>query len=358
MDSSDNTNQVDVVTPPAPSEPSTPSITELDEKMTLNDSTPPSSEHSLQQPITATTTTTINPQQVPLPGNSEVEEHTANANLPCNSMKLMNNSARISSFQMSDGPLGISLNVYDGKSLKSLVATLLDTVNDQAKTIKTYERRFQELSDRIESNYQLQEEKADGIENSLKNLAQNIQGFVDEDGAQPEAPINSKLASPVNLRSPTPQNPNSHSSFEIVKSSPVNIADLPPKSPETVDPPASFEPIVFKEKKDTLIEDTLNPEEEPPETKPDPLRSKRSIETRARFKKAVKKVIMQIRMKNMCVGVLTSRAGKGMSIGERLKSLEDLLYGRFKGVEVDIKEMSKQAELDKEVGERRSERCN
>ena len=295
-------------------------------------------------------------QQLQSQEQVEIEEYPSVPSNPCNSMKLMNNSARISSFQMSDGPLGISLNVYDGKSLKSLVATLLDTVNDQAKIISGYEDRFRELEEKIAENDMKQSAKADGINDSVRNLAQNIQGFVDDDAQQPDMQALAARESRAASRNVSPvlqRGGNASSSFEVIRSSPVNIGDLPPKSPETV--PAEVH--MDEKKEEDCVESqpvatsmasptpaaspTPTPTASPPKPSPEapngnPMRSERSLLVRALFKKCVKRIIMQIRMKNMCVGVLTSRAQKGMSIGERLKSLEDLIYGKFKGVENDI----------------------
>jgi len=225
-----------------------------------NDSitTPPSQqidEEPLQQQQQQQTTNNIQQQTK----TTTTTAASTDAPLPCNSMKMINNAARISSFQMSDGPLGISLNVYDGKSLKYLVATLLDTVNDQARTIHSYETRFQQLHDKIDENYELQEAKTNNTNNALQNLAQNIQGFVDEEGPQPEqllptvpsarnSPVHDRGRSPSPVRrspSPSPERrppANAKINIQIDKNSPVNISQLPPKSPE---PPTIPSPVPF-----------------------------------------------------------------------------------------------------------------
>ena len=213
------------------------------------------------------------------------------------------------------------------------------------------------MESKIELSARSQDGKIHSLLSAQLNLAQNIQGFVDKE-------VNDE-----------PGSTTISASLEVEQ---VEVkATAPPlccPSPVTVKPP-----ILLKEEVALVPEPEPEPEPEPktdhepePELKeefsvpipppmavPDPDPSPVPSPTPAlipvpspdpptpsltparpsnhaalrRFRSAVRKIILQNHMKNNLVGVLTSRAKKGFSIGERLKSAEDMFFTQSKQIE-------------------------
>ncbi|GMI10711.1 hypothetical protein TrVE_jg2350 [Triparma verrucosa] len=311
-----------------------------------------------------------------------------------------NEGARISSFSMSDGPIRVSLNIYDGKELKDVVRDLIHVVKEQAATIESYSSRFSELESLVYSESMRNKTRVDALSNGVNNLAQNIQGFVDKDVEEVETVI---AAAPTIMETIS------------VRANPLPSPAVSPEKEEIF--------VEEEEKKEVKPEPELEPEPEPepePEVKPEPVaapapapkpvnipapapaptptpapapaptpapapapapavtpapastpapapvttttnttRSSVSSnsppkpkpnnrQARLRFQRAVRKVILQIRMKDSMVGVLTSRAKKGQSIGERLQTNEEMRWKQETAIELLKKQLADQkVEIEK-----------
>mmetsp|Transcript_13073 Transcript_13073/g.26683 ORF Transcript_13073/g.26683 Transcript_13073/m.26683 type:complete len:612 (+) Transcript_13073:59-1894(+) len=232
-------------------------------------------------------------------------------------LQTVNEEQRISTFNLSDGPLSMCLNVYDGKDLKELVQSLLMVVRSQQGEIERYEDRFSQIFEAIQAqarNMANHEEKFSSLNNHVNNIAQNLQGFVDDTSPEDDMLKTNAVVEKTEVIVPAP----------IIEDPPNVQVESPAPSPvpEPEPEPAPSSPLPAAAEQ--ILEPSPEPSPPPPSPPPQPRTSNPKI--RKRFQRAVKKVILQIKMKNNFVGVLTSRAKKGFSIAERLKTAEDHFY--------------------------------
>ena len=264
---------------------------------------------------------------------------------PISGLSSLNKSARISTFVMSDGPLRVDLSVYDGVSLKALVEDLLSVVRAQGNVISSYESRFSAMDSKIASNARAQDTKISALASGVNNLAQNVQGFVDNEVEQAPhfAVVSPKVeveevevkagAPPVRIPSPVTVQPPSPEKEEVVV---VVVPEPEPESePKTDLAPVTAPPVTAPAPAPASAPAPAPapaPTSAPAPVVQDPSRPSNPAALR-RFRSAVRKIILQNHMKNNLVGVLTSRAKKGFSIGERLKTAEDMFFEQSKRID-------------------------
>jgi hypothetical protein len=250
-----------------------------------------------------------------------------------------NSEAKVSSFSMGDGPLSISLNIYDGKTLKEVVHDLLLVVKTQGETIASCTRAMGDLEAKVESS----ERRNAELMNSVNNLAQNVQGFVDNEpvggggvGIEAEAKVES-VGIEAGAKLPSPAH------------SPVPSRSVTPVPDGPGSPTADSVAAESVRSPSPVPESVRSPSPAPGPVDKGPMTPAR-LAVRKRFQKGVKKIIVQNRMKSALVGVLTSRAAKGMSVAERLKSAEDAIFRTVRSCETLEKELQQRdAELRRYV---------
>jgi hypothetical protein len=290
--------------------------------------------------------------------------------------------------------MSISLNIYDGKTMQEVVRELLDVVQTQGNTIAEFQGLISSLRSEIVTSERRSAEKMKLLSSSVLNISQNLQGFVDKEAQDMhssfgvEAPsygssevfVNTASVNTVQIKAAAlPSAPTSRS----VTPMPTAVSTSPRTSPEqderneseqgeepTAEPLAGAvaEPAAgpaagpaIEPAEEPAAEPAEEPEAAVPAVSPDTVEVAPRAPSpplklpvlsvpqgavspiRRRFQKAVKKLIVQNRMKVCLVGVLTSRAAKGMSVGERLKSAEDLIFATTKRCEQLLAITEKQA---------------
>jgi len=237
---------------------------------------------------------------------------------PLDPLKATNYTAKISSFAMGDGPISLSLNIYDGRTLQQIIKDLLNVVSSQATEIASFHDHITDLKQEITNSSRRNTSMIKALDLNVSNLAQNIQGFVDNE--------------PSTVQDISQDSASIEKTEFFVKAAP-KIPSEPPSRSVTPVPDAAESP------KESPKE---SPQESPPSPQvapqaapriPSPPRSTNPF-IRQRFQRAVKRIIIQNRMKSFFVGVLTSRAAKGLSIGERLRSAEDLIFAATRRCEL------------------------
>ena len=310
---------------------------------------------------------------------------------PSSSIEAVNNmnvATQISSFNLSDGPLSLSINVYDGHKMKDLVGDLLLIIKSQSERIEKLDSKVEEFMTRSQVALSSHDVKLADLDKNMSNVAHNLQGFVDEVAEEPAQLSDSVLKKfDVDVEAIPP--PSAKEPAEVdeeeevavieesepeqeeasVEGGPSSEGDAiveEDSNPADGDAAVTLQPAgegkLLKQEEEKEKEKEEEPEDEPeeepePQQKPQPPLSQPSApitppsskpnspppetspsrrsaphdrqvshEARKRFKKAVKMIIMQVKMKNNLVGVMTSRAKKGFSMGERLKTAEDGFY--------------------------------
>ena len=95
----------------------------------------------------------------------------------------------LSTFTFSTTPTStVTYSIYDGEAIQKLVSSLLKVVQGQQQTINAYENRFTDIENDIHDVHENNEISMKTMNSSILNLAQNVQGFVDDHPKEAETP--------------------------------------------------------------------------------------------------------------------------------------------------------------------------